>query len=239
MKTHPLLKSLVLASLSMAAMPDAFSQSAEGFDTAGLAPATAPAQTAPAPGKAPEPAADANAAVLKMPSRYAGSGSDLSVYISTYSGKFSIKNRQTDPFGRFQDPDFKAPEVKITSSSPKQTYKAAPPTPFIDVVSAIEVNTVDLAKQRFLVGTREFRKGSVFPVQLPNGKTIKIQVLSVSSVAIGFRNLETGETVNRKLEMLPPGMSKGGEPLTAPGMQSTSPNAPLMIQPGPPPLSSN
>jgi hypothetical protein len=76
-------------------------------------------------------------------------------------------------------------------------------------------------------------------VQLPNGKNIRVQVLAVSSTAIMFRNLEPGETATRKLEMLPPGMSKGGQPLTAPGMQSTSPDAPLLVQPGPPPLSSN
>jgi hypothetical protein len=237
MKTQPLYKFLVVASLSFAAMPEAFSQSAEGFDTSGLVPA-APAPAAAATDKKPEPAA-ADEAVLKLPSRYAGAGSDLAAYIATYSGKFSIKTRQTDPFGRFQDPEFKAPEPKIVSSTAKPSFQKVPPTPFIDVVNAIEVNTVDLAKQRFLVGTREFRRGSVFPVQLPNGKTIKIQVLAVSSSAITFRNLDTAETAVRKLKMLPPGMSKGGQPLTAPGMQSTSPDAPLMVQPGPPPLSSN
>jgi len=229
-------KSLVVVSLSFSAVPAAFSQSAEGFDTTGLAPAS-PAPAAPAAEKKAAPSA--NEAVLNLPSRYAGSGSDLAAYISTYSGKFSIKSRATDAFGRYQDPEFKAPEPKLASSSTRPTFKAAPPTPFIDVVSAIEINTVDLAKQRFLVGTREFRKGSVFPLQLPNGKNLKVQVLAVSSTAIVFRNLETGETANRKLEMLPAGMSKGGEPLTAPGMQSTNPNAPLLVQPGPPPLSSN
>ena len=236
MKTLAMFKSLVAASVSLAAMPEAFSQSAEGFDTSGLMPA-APAP-ATAADKKPEPTA-ADAAVLNLPSRYAGAGSDLAAYISTYSGKFSIKRRQTDPFGRYQDPDFKAPEPRIVSSTAKPSFQKAPPTPFIDVVNAIEVNTVDLAKQRFLVGTREFRKGSVFPVQLPNGKTIRIQVLAVSSTAIRFRNLETAETADRKLEMLPAGMSKGVQTLTAPGMQSTSPDAPLMVQPGPPPLSSN
>jgi hypothetical protein len=238
MKTLPLIQSLVVVSLSVMAMP-AYSQSAEGFDTTGLAPARGtPAASAPAPEKRVETTPEAEA-VLKLSSRYAGSGSDLAAYISTYSGRFSIKNRQTDPFGRFQNPDFKPAEPKIVSSKGRPSFKPAPPTPFVDVVSAIEVNTVDLAKQRFLVGTREFRKGSVFPVQLPNGKNIKIQVLSVSSTVIRFRNLETGETADRKLEMLPPGMSKGGHPRVAPGMQSTSPDAPLLIQPGPPPLSSN
>ena len=79
----------------------------------------------------------------------------------------------------------------------------------------------------------------MFPLQLPNGKNIKVQVLAVSSASIVFRNLETGETANRKLEMLPAGMSKGVQTLTAPGMQSTSPDAPLLVQPGPPPISSN
>jgi hypothetical protein len=236
MKTLPLIQSLVAVSLSFTALP-AYSQSAEGFDTTGLTPTNgAPAAPAPETKTGTSPEAEA---VVKLPSRYAGSGSDLAAYISTYSGKFSIKSRKTDPFGRFQDPDFKAPEPKIISSTSKPSFQKAPPTPFIDVVTAIEVNTVDLAKQRFLVGTREFRKGSVFPVQLPNGKNIRVQVLAVSSTAIMFRNLETGETATRKLEMLPPGMSKGGQPLTAPGMQSTSPDAPLLVQPGPPPLSSN
>lgn len=237
MKTSPMFQFVMVAVLSLAATPEAFSQSAEGFDTSGLVPA-APSPAAAAAEKKPEPSA-ADAAVLNMPSRYAGAGSDLAAYIGTYSGKFSIKRRQTDPFGRFQDPDFRAPEPKIVSPTSKPSFQKAPPTPFIDVVNAIEVNTVDLAKQRFLVGTREFRRGSVFPVQLPNGKTIRIQVLAVSSTAISFRNLETAETANRKLEMLPAGMSKGVQTLTAPGMQSTSPDAPLMVQPGPPPLSSN
>jgi hypothetical protein len=237
MKTLPLIQSLVVVSLSFAAIP-ASAQSAEGFDTTGLAPTNGAPAAAPAPPKKEETSPEAEA-VLKLPSRYAGAGTNLAAYISAYSGRFSIKDRKTDPFGRFQDPDFKAPEPKIVSSSARPSYKPTPPTPFVDIVSAIEVNTVDLAKQRFLVSTREFRKGSVFPVQLPNGKTIKVQVLSVTSTAIGFRNLETGETASRKLDMLPAGMSKGGQPLTAPGMQSTRPDAPLLVQPGPPPLSSN
>ncbi len=232
---------LAILSLPFLATPVALSQSAEGFDTAGLAPSGgntgAAAMTAE---KKAEPAVSEAPAVLKMPSRYAGGGSDLAAYINTYSARFSIKKRQTDPFGRNQDPDFRVPEPKIvSSSSPKQSYKPAPPTPFINVVSAIEINTVDLAKQRFLVGTREFRKGSVIPVRLPNGKAMKVQVLSVSSTVIAFRNLETGETANRKLEMLPEGMRKGMGPIATPGMQSTSSDAPLEIQPSPPPLSSN
>ncbi|WP_367874818.1 hypothetical protein [Luteolibacter sp. Populi] len=234
MKTIP-----TLALLACLSLPAARAQTAEGFDTSGMAPSALAPATAIAAKKdqatAPAPAAAPAAELKNIPSRYAGSGPELAAYIETYSARLAIHKRQTDVFGRYQDPNFVAQPAKILNSGPiKNPYVKVRETPFPDVVAAIEVNTIDLAKQRFLVGPREFRVGSILNIRLPTGKGVKAQVTRVSSKSITFRNAETGEEAIRKMEMMPAGMIKGTGGITAPGMQATGANAPLEIQIAPP-----
>lgn len=232
---HPALlpaRPALAAILLLSAMPSA-GQSAEGFDTSGLVPEAPAAPAAPAPAAEPAPAtADLG------PSRYAGG--ELAAYVRALSARFAIRKRATDPFGRFQDPDFKAPEPKILAKSPAQRFKPEPPVAFAEIVSSISVNMVDPEKQQFLISGRSFRRGSVFPLQLPTGKQVKVQVIAVTATRIDFRNIATGETAPLKLDMLPAGMKRGTGDISAPGIQPTGPDAPIQVQPSSlPPISSN
>lgn len=240
-----------LAATCLLALP-ASAQSAEGFDTSDIAPAdlqaapaasttpapaAAAAKTAAAPAAAPAPGKQEGPAA-KVPSRYAGSGPELGAYVDRYVAVMSIKNRTTDPFGRYQDPEFKAPEPKIINSTKKLIPRAAPPMPFADVVAAIQVNMVMAQKKSFMVstpaGSRELKQGNVFPIQLPSGKRVRVQVKNVTAAQIDFVNLDTGETAALKPDVMPVGMERGTKGITAPGMQPNGPNAPIEINAVPP-----
>lgn len=230
MKTTPFTPAaLAITAVILLGSPRAAGQSADGFDTSGLVPAPAPA--APAPAAAPAAAAEL------LPSRFAGE--DQPAYVRQLVNTFSIRKRTTDPFGRYQDPDFVAPRpVKQLATSPTQRFQAEPPTPFIDIVAAITVNLVMPDKGQFLIGDRAVKVGEVLPLQLPSGKQLKVQVLAVTSTRIDFRNLATGEAASRQLDMLPEGMRKGTGTITAPGVQPAGKDAPVQIQPATP-LSNN
>lgn len=239
MKTHPSIQNAPLAiacGLLLSSLPAA-AQSAEGFDASGLSPAEAPeANAAPAPAAVTPAPAPATKAAEILPSRFAGD--QLPAYVQSLSAAFSIRSRQTDPFGRYQDPDFKAPEPKILASAPTQRFKAEAPTPFVDMVSALAITLVNAEKQEFLIGDRTFKVGSVFPILLPSGKQVKVQVLAVTASRIAFKNLETGESASVQLNMMPSGMKRGTDGIDAPGLVPGGDNAPIEIQPNNP-LSNN
>jgi hypothetical protein len=224
MKPHPSsspLPHVIAALLILGTMPSP-AQSAEGFDTSGLAPAE-PAPAKPAARPDPLPAS----ADLE-PSRYAGD--EIGPYVNELTTRLSIRQRATDPFGRYQDPDYKAPEPeRMANPSPTQRTKLEPPTPFADIIAAITVNMVK--SQQFLIADRTFTVKDIFPIQLPSGKIVKVQVMAVSSSRIDFRNVETGETASRRLDLRPPGMTRGVGTLSAPGVQPGGADAPLQIQP--------
>jgi hypothetical protein len=212
-----------------------------------MVPAAPAGEAKPAPAAAPATPAAPGAAVAqvealkKVPSRYAGSGPELKTYIEAYSARFGVRQRQTDVFGRFQDPSYvpAQPGPIANGNKPKQSYKV-PTTPFPDVVAAIEVNTIDLSKRRFFVGSREFRLNSVLNLRLPTGKAVKAQVTQITSKSITFRNPEGGETAVKQVSMMPSGMSRGTSGISAPGMARTGENAPLEVEVSPPspPISS-
>jgi hypothetical protein len=213
---------LITALLILGALPSP-GQSAEGFDVSGLVPAE---PTPAAKVAAPAPAATAGGEL--EPSRYAGD--EIGPYVNELATRLSIRQRATDPFGRYQDPDFKAPEPeRVTNPSPTQRFKVEPPTPFNDIIAAITVNMVK--SQQFLIGDRTFTVKDIFPIQLPSGKIVKVQVVSVTSSRIDFRNVETGETASRRLDLRPTGMTRGTRAISAPGVQPAGGDAPLQIQP--------
>ncbi|WP_264488252.1 hypothetical protein [Luteolibacter arcticus] len=223
----------VITGLLLAAGP-VFAQMAEGLDSADLTP-SAPAAAAPAAPAKPAAAPATEAKEIEA-SRYAGD--ELPAYVRQLSARFSIRKRQTDPFGRFQDPNHVAPEPKITSKSPTQRFKPEPPMPFSEVVAGISVNGVMPGKQQFLIGNRMFRVSDVFSLRLPNGKQIGVKVLAVNSARIRFLNVSTNETADHILNMLPEGVKKGIGQITAPGVESDDSQAPVDIQPTVP-LSTN
>ena len=86
-------------------------------------------------------------------------------------------------------------------------------------------------EKRFLVGNRTFKQGDQIPINFRN-KPIRVQITEVNSRQIGFRNLDTGESAIRKLDMLPAGMTPGHRGITAPGMVPDNSNAPLDLETG-------
>jgi hypothetical protein len=171
---------------------------------------------------------------LKMPSRRVGP-EEFSGYVQAISSVLSIRSRETDPFGRVQDPDAK-PIIKPTIAS---TKRVAPmqATPFSDIVRLIKVTTIMPGERRFLIGNRSVKQGDRIPLAF-RGKNIPVEVASVSSNRIQFRNLENGETAELSLNMLPPGMKPGNDGVHAPGMMADNPDAPIDLDGNTLPLNS-
>jgi hypothetical protein len=179
------------------------------------------AQSAPKP--AAQPATAAPAAADIAPSRRVSS-EELPGYVRALSAVLSIRSRDTDPFGRIQDPDAK-PIVKPTIAA---TKRIAPiqATPFSEIVRLIKVTTIMPGERRFLIGNRSVSQGDRIPLSF-RGKNIPVEVASVSSNRIQFRNLDNGETAELSLRMMPPGMTPGNDGIHAPGMIPDNPNAPI------------
>lgn len=179
--------------------------------------------------KVPKPGTKPEAPVKATPSRYVGEA-DLAAYVESYAKLLSIRERTSDPFGQLQDPDAK-PIVKPTIA--KQTRRTTPlqATPFSDIIRLLQVTTIMPKEKRFLVGTRSIRQGDIIPLGF-RGKNIKVEVVSVSSQQIEFRNLDNNETASLKLNLLPVGMTPGTHGITAPGMVPDRPNATIELDPG-------
>jgi hypothetical protein len=169
---------------------------------------------------APAPATDP---VIKTPSRRV-SPEEFPGYVRAVAAVLSIRSRDTDPFGRIQDPDAK-PIIKPTIAV---TKRIAPmqATPFSEIVRLIRVTTIMPGERRFLIGNRSVKQGDRIPLAF-RGKNIPVEVASVSSNRIQFRNLDNGETAELSLNMLPPGMKPGNDGIHAPGMVPDNPNAPI------------
>jgi hypothetical protein len=174
-------------------------------------------------GPAAQPAAAAPAAAGIAPSRRV-SPEELPGYVRALSAALSIRSRDTDPFGRIQDPDAK-PIIKPTIAA---TKRVAPiqATPFSEIVRLIKVTTIMPGERRFLIGNRSVSQGDRIPLAF-RGKNIPVEVASVSSNRIQFRNLDNGETAELSLRMMPPGMTPGNDGIHAPGMVPDNPNAPI------------
>jgi hypothetical protein len=148
----------------------------------------------------------------------------MPAYLQVLTAVLSISKRETDPFGQVQDPDvkpvIKTPIAKAPRVAPMQA------TPFADIIRLIKVTTVMPSERKFLIGTRSIKQGDRIPLTF-RGRSIKVEVASVSSRSIDFRNVENGETASLSLNMMPAGMTPGGEVITAPGMTPDLPDAPL------------
>ncbi|MBC7979086.1 MAG: hypothetical protein H7Y36_00815 [Armatimonadetes bacterium] len=167
--------------------------------------------------------------VNSEPSRFAGQ--DIDPYIAARAAVFSMRDRDTDPFGLSQDPDAKPVVRKLVSNMPGKRQAALPPVPLAEIVKLIHVTTVMPSEKKFLVGTRAFSKSDEFPL-IFQGKTLRMKVIEVSSKRIGFRNLDTGETAAIEMGMLPPGMMAGDDQLRPPGMVTPLENMPLTLESG-------
>jgi hypothetical protein len=199
-------------------------QSATNFNAKEVVPATPP-PAAPAKTAAEKPA-KASPPPSATPSRYVQED-DVEAYVNTLSSIFSIRNRTTDPFGQFQDPDAK-PIVKASPNKPKTRTTQAQAFPFSDIVRLIKVTTIMPAEKRFLVGTRSIKEGDSIPLSF-RGRSYKVVIAGVSSRSIEFRNSESGEVAALTLNLLPVGMTPGNGKITAPGMVPENAGAPLEL----------
>lgn len=179
-----------------------------------------PAPAVP-PAKAAAPAAKA---VEPTPSRYAGK--DIKAYVEALASQLAMRGRAIDPFGQPQDPNAK-PVIKPTVAKATRRPTAEPPVALSDIVGKIEITTIMPKDKRFYVGGRSIGQGDKVPITFRN-KQIKTEVTEVSARRIVFRNLDTGETGIRQLDMLPPGIFRGT--LSTPGgIAPSQANAPLEI----------
>jgi hypothetical protein len=159
-----------------------------------------------------------------LPSRYV-TPEQLPSYVNAVTEILSIRKRETDPFGQYQDPSAR-PVVKPTVAKLKR-YTPAQATPFSDIVRLIKVTTVMPSEKSFLVGTRTFSEGDRIPLSF-RGKTLNAEVAAVASSAIEFRNTDNGERASLRLNLLPVGMTPGNDGnITAPGMVQDRPDTPI------------
>ena len=205
----------------------AAAQSATNFNSRKPAPVSPPVKIE----KPATPKPKEAATVITIPSRFVGPA-ELDAYVTSLTSAFSMHDRATDPFGQLQDPNAK-PVVKATVAKTTQRAPQLQATPFSDIVRLIIVTTIMPGEKRFLVGTRSFAQGDHIPLTFRN-KQIRVEVIQVTSQQIVFRNLDTGETASRKLDMLPAGMTPGHRGINAPGMVPDRPNAPIELDGGEP-----
>ena len=200
-------------------------QSASNFDTTPLTPkplGVKKEKSAGAPVKEVAP-------VSTTPSRFVGD-TDLDAYVQSLAAIFTIRDRSTDPFGQVQDPDAK-PIIKQTLAKASRRITQVQVTPFPDIIRLLKVTTIMPMEKRFLVGTRSIKQGQCFPISFRT-KNINVEVVSVSSQQIQFRNMESGEIAELSLNLLPAGMTPGTQGITAPGMVKDVPNAPIELEGG-------
>lgn len=204
----------------------AYAQSASNFDTKPLAPAV-PTQKGASGAK---PASPEAAPVTTTPSRNIAPD-DMDAYLVSMSAVFMSRERATDPFGHLQDPDAR-PVIK-TPLAQANRPAAIQAVPFEEIIRLIKINAIMPGEKRFLIGTRTIRKGDQIPL-IHRNRQIRAQVIDVTSKQIDFRNLDTGETASRVLDILPAGMTPGSNGITAPGMTLDQPNAPIELETGDP-----
>ena len=154
---------------------------------------------------------------------------ELPLYIDALSPVFVLKNRTMDPFGQVQDTTVKK-IVKNPEGNAPRRFKPIKPTSFSEVIGRIKVTTIMPSEQKFLIGTRSFKKGDAFPLGF-RGRTIDVAVIGVTAQKIDFENTKTGEVASLKIKLLPDGMQSGTSGTTPPGMAIDDNKAPLQVGP--------
>jgi hypothetical protein len=218
------LGAMVVCLMTLATPFIATAQSARNFGTQN---ATAEVTAAKADIKDQPAEIEAGASpVSTTPSRYVGTA-DTESYVKTVASAFSIRQRPTDVFGQLQDPDAK-PIVKAPAPGTLKRIAPVQATPLSEIVRLLVVTTIMPSEKKFLLGTRSVAQGDLLPLRF-RGKELKVQVTEVNSRQISFKNLESGETAVRKLDMLPVGMTAGLRGITPPGMSQQRANVPIVL----------
>lgn len=148
-------------------------------------------------------------------------------YVEKMVARLNMTNRESDPFGRSQDPDAK-PAVVPTTTTQQRITSLPQNISLQQIVSFLKVSTIIPAENRFLINDRSFQVGEILPINYRN-KAIKAQILSVSASKIDFRDTESGETASLDLELLPPGMQPGSNISQTPGLFRNDAEAPIIL----------
>ncbi len=200
--------------IGLALVSQGFAQSATRFQTPAVPPAAVPQAAAPV-----------QESFAATPSRLVAPAA-MESYLESMVSVFSAMSREKDPFGQVQDPDVKPAVVATTPGLARRTVTQA--TPLSEIVSHLPITTIMPGEKSFLIGTRKVAVGQEVPL-VWRGKTLRVVVTQVSSSRLSFRDAETGETGDRIMTLLPPGMSAGGglKQILAPGMVPDRANAPI------------
>jgi len=182
----------------------------------------------PAKGKAEAQPPKEEAPAKISPSRLVDE-KNLDDYVESLTALLSMRDRATDPFGQLQDPNAK-PVVKATAPKTMRRVVQVQATPFSDIVRLIKVTTVMPKDKCFLMGSRTVKQGDTLNLAY-HGKSIRVEVTTVNSQQIDFRNLDNSESASVKLNVLPTGMSRGIRKITAPGMTPDRPDVPIDLDP--------
>ena len=160
----------------------------------------------------PKVVASSPPAWTTTPSRFLGKADEN--YVKAMQARLAMAGRDVDVFGLPQDPSKKAPEPVLPKGLVVRKKKKIV-TPFSDVINSMRVSMVITRDKSFIVQNRTLREGQEFPVKV-RGEKMKVRVDSVQEHAITFTNLKTGESFERRLDLLP-GVTAGGE-ISVPGM---------------------
>lgn len=170
---------------------------------------------------------EAESDLLSSPSRYAGL--ELDNYIQALASSFKMRTRDTDPFARHQDPNFK-PIQPVAPKKGIPKFKKEPVTPFSDIIARINVTAVMPAQQTFLVGNRTFKIGDRIKLDVGKEKLISVHVVAIQANSVNFRHGITGETADLSLKLMPAGMERGTA-VHPPGMVAENSETPILARP--------
>jgi hypothetical protein len=145
--------------------------------------------------------------LLKQPSRYAAADSEA--YVEAVLSRCEILQRDRDPFGRHQDPNYKPPKPVVEKKPTIARYKPEPVTPFSDIVAAIPITAVIPAQSKFLVGGRAFSVGSQLKLNIGKDEPLTVHVVGIDANRVTFRHGDTNEVASHALQVLPGGVSRG------------------------------
>lgn len=178
------------------------------------------------PANLPESAPDV-ALLTSKPSRFAVGNVDL--YVNARISNLLMKDKPVDIFGLYQDPNFK-PVIKNTPTTIKKGPTHIAPVSLSEIVKGIKVSTIMIKEKSFMVGVRAFKESEEFSITYQEGRTRRLKVLKVEPEQITFKDLDSGEEANLKIDVLPLGMSPGDDRLKPAGLISPNESQPLILE---------
>jgi len=156
---------------------------------------------------------------------------NYAAYVAKISATLAMSQRAFDSFGRNQDPNYRPPQPELIRPDTAEPSQQVAQAPLSELVSSIQVTMLMPTKQTFFVGDRAFHRGDRFPLRTPAGSLVNVEVLSVNSSSIVFRETTKGEVGVLRLGGSPEGVKRGTNLEMPPGITVPNPAAPLDLQP--------